>query len=60
MPRTAETRLTLGRTVASAAATGDGSRLRLDDGTAREVDRVVLGTGFEMRADRHPLLGTRT
>ena len=57
MPRTAQTRLTLGRTVASAAATGDRLQLRLDDGTAREVDRVVLGTGFHMRADEHPLLG---
>jgi FAD-dependent urate hydroxylase len=57
MPRTAQTRLTLGRTVASAAATGGRLQLRLDDGTAREVDRVVLGTGFHMRADRHPLLG---
>jgi FAD-dependent urate hydroxylase len=56
LPRTAETRLTLGRTIASAGATGDGIRLRLDDGTNREIDRVVLGTGFHMRADRHPLL----
>jgi cation diffusion facilitator CzcD-associated flavoprotein CzcO len=57
IPRTAEVLLTLGRTVVSAAATGDGVRLGLDDGTAREVDRVVLATGFEMRADRHPLVG---
>ena len=36
---------------------GDRLQLRLDDGTTREVDRVVLGTGFHMRADEHPLLG---
>jgi len=41
----------------SASARGDGVRLRLDDGATREVDRVVLGTGFDIRADRHPLLG---
>jgi FAD-dependent urate hydroxylase len=57
--RTADARLTLGRVVASAAASGDRAvRLTLDDGTTREVDRVVLGTGFDVRADRHPLLGT--
>jgi FAD-dependent urate hydroxylase len=55
--RTAETRLTLGRAVVSAAPSGDGVRLELDDGTKREIDRVVLGTGFDVRADRHPLLG---
>ncbi|MGH2742997.1 MAG: FAD-dependent oxidoreductase [Thermoleophilaceae bacterium] len=55
--RAAETRLTMGRTILSAAAAGDGVRLELDDRTTREVDRVVLGTGFEVRADRHPLLG---
>jgi FAD-dependent urate hydroxylase len=57
VPRTADARLTLGRNVLSAAATGGRVRLRLDDGTAREVDRVVLATGFDVRADRHPLLG---
>jgi len=57
VPRTEQTRLTLGRTVASAAARGDRVQLRLDDGTTRAVDRVVLGTGFQMRADEHPLLG---
>jgi hypothetical protein len=57
MPRTSGAGVTLGRTVVSAVATDDRLRLRLDDGTAREVDRVVLGTGFDVRADRHPLLG---
>jgi FAD-dependent urate hydroxylase len=57
IPRTSDTRLTLGRAVVSAVAADDGVRLDLDDGTTREVDRVVLGTGFEVRADRHPLLG---
>jgi FAD-dependent urate hydroxylase len=57
MPRIAEARLTLGRVVTGTVAAGDRLRLVLDDRTTREVDRVVLGTGFDMRADRHPLLG---
>jgi cation diffusion facilitator CzcD-associated flavoprotein CzcO len=55
--RTAGVRLTLGRRIAAATATGDGLRLTLDDGTARDVDRLVLATGYEVRADRHPLIG---
>jgi FAD-dependent urate hydroxylase len=56
--RTEEVRLTLTRTIASAATAGDGLVLRLDDGTPREVDRLVLATGYDVRADRHPLLAT--
>jgi hypothetical protein len=56
VPRTTDVTLTLGRSVAEAAVRGDALRLRLDDGGEREVDRVVLATGFDVRADRHPLL----
>jgi lysine/ornithine N-monooxygenase len=55
--RTAGVAMSLGRSVASATAGGEGMRLELDDGGCREVDRVVLATGFQLRADRHPLLG---
>jgi cation diffusion facilitator CzcD-associated flavoprotein CzcO len=55
--RTGDVRLTLGRRIASASPAEEGLRLALDDGTQREVDRLVLATGFEIRADRHPLLG---
>lgn len=57
VPRTAEVRLTLDRTITDATATGDRLELRLDDRTEREVERVVLATGFDVRVDRHPLLG---
>ncbi len=57
VPRTAEVRLTFNRTITDATPTGNGLQLTLDDRTQREVDRVVLGTGFDIRVDRHPLLG---
>jgi hypothetical protein len=56
MPRTASTRLSLGRVISSAAARDGTVRLTLGDHSTREADRVVLATGFDMRADRHPLL----
>jgi hypothetical protein len=56
LPRTAGTRLSLGRVTSSAAVAGGAVHLTLDDGTTREADRVVLATGFELRADSHPLL----
>ena len=56
VPRTSEVTLTLARAVTEATVRGDELRLRLDDGGERDVDRVVLATGFEVRADRHPLL----
>jgi hypothetical protein len=55
--RTADVRLTLGRRITGATPAAGSLRLALDDGTAREVDRLVLATGFDVRADRHPLLG---
>ena len=54
--RTRELRLTLGARIVSATEAGDGVRLALDDGSAREVERLVLATGYDVRADRHPLL----
>jgi hypothetical protein len=54
--RTRGVRLTLSRTIAAAAVAGDAVRLRVDDGSERETDHVVLATGFDVRADRHPLL----
>jgi FAD-dependent urate hydroxylase len=57
VPRTGSVTLTLTRTIAGASVAGDALRLRVDDGSEREVDRVVLATGFDVRADRHPLLG---
>jgi cation diffusion facilitator CzcD-associated flavoprotein CzcO len=56
VPRMAAVNVTLGRTVTSAREAGERVRLRLDDGTSREVDRVVLATGFDVRVESHPLI----
>ena len=54
--RTRDVQLTLDASVASATASGDTLRLTLSDGTVREIERIVLATGYDVRADRHTLL----
>jgi cation diffusion facilitator CzcD-associated flavoprotein CzcO len=48
--------ITTSRQVASAEAIGNRLNLRLDDGTTREVDHVVLGTGYKVDVSRYPFL----
>lgn len=48
--------MVLGRAIATAAPSGTGVRIVLDDGTVREVDHVVLGTGFRVDVARYPFL----
>lgn len=48
--------MTLGRAVVKADQDGDGVRVALDDGTAREADHVVLGTGFRIDVAKYPFL----
>lgn len=55
--RTNDVPITLSRAIPEVTADGDRLRLALDDGSRREVERLVLATGFDVRADRHPLLG---
>jgi thioredoxin reductase len=43
-----EDRILAGRAVERAAADGEGIRLRLDDGSVRDFDRVVLATGYRI------------
>jgi len=50
-------RVTTGRRVTGAAACGDMARVELDDGTRREVDHVILGTGFRVDVSRYDFLG---
>jgi len=51
--------ITLGVNVSAVTplASGGGVELRLDDGSMRAVDRVVLGTGYAIDVRRYPFLG---
>lgn len=46
----------LGRAIATAASSGEGVRIVLDSGAAREADHVVLGTGFRVDVAKYPFL----
>lgn len=49
-------RISAGRSVESAVPSGGTVRLRLDDGSSREVDHVLLGTGYRVDVSRYPFL----
>jgi hypothetical protein len=51
-------KLTLATQVTSAEATGDALRLNLSDGTTREVDHLMFGTGYEVDIKRYPFLSS--
>jgi len=55
-PRILGVKITLGRAVASVTATGSQLRLSLDDGTQRQVDHVLLATGFRVDISRYRFL----
>lgn len=48
--------LCLGRTVVSVNRAGDRVNVRLDDGTERTVDHVLLGTGYKVDVGKYPFL----
>lgn len=50
-------RLSLGVTVREAGRDGDTVALTLSDGTRREVDHVILATGYRVDVRRYPFLG---
>jgi len=50
-------RVTTGRRVTQAVACGDMARVNLDDGTRRDVDHVILATGFRVDVSRYDFLG---
>jgi FAD-dependent urate hydroxylase len=49
-------RVTTSSSVESAKAAGDKLQLRLNDGSTREVDHTVLGTGYQVDITRYPFL----
>jgi len=56
-PRLVDVPMSLGRSVLDAQLSDDEVRLVLDDGSSRDVDRVLLGTGFRIDVRRYPFLG---
>lgn len=55
-PRVTNVTFSPSREVTAATATSDQVLLTLDDGSTREVDRVVLATGYAVDIDRYPIL----
>jgi FAD-dependent urate hydroxylase len=54
--RLAAVKITMGRSVAQAKASGDEVTLKLDDGSERRVDHVILGTGYRVDISRYGFL----
>ncbi len=54
--RLSNVKQTTGRTVVAARSAGQGVQLKLDDGSERRVDHVLLGTGYDVDISRYPFL----
>ncbi len=55
-PRFHSIPITTRRQITTVAMSGDRLNLRLDDGTTRDVDHVLLGTGYKVDVSRYPFL----
>jgi thioredoxin reductase len=56
VPRLRGATITTGRRVVEARPRGERMELRLDDGSRREVDHVLLGTGYRVDIEKYPFL----
>jgi Pyridine nucleotide-disulphide oxidoreductase len=56
VPRVANVRFTTGRTILEAMRDRDRIRLRLDDGSARAAQHVILATGYRVNISRYCFL----
>lgn len=54
--RLKEVKLTTRRSVSQATTSGDMIRLKLDDGSERQVEHVVLGTGYQVDISKYDFL----
>lgn len=57
MDRTTDVTMTFNRQVVDARPLGSGARLRLDNGWERDVDHVILATGYRVDVAREPVIG---
>jgi len=55
-PRLSTVTITTGRTVSGTKIVGDELELKLDDGSERRVDHVLLGTGYKVEISRYDFL----
>ena len=55
-PRLSSVKISTGRTVQAARSVGDEVHLKLDDGTERQVDHVLLGTGYRVDISEYRFL----
>ncbi len=51
-----DVRITLGKTVVSALPVGERVKVKLDDGDEREVDHILLGTGYRVDVSKYNFL----
>jgi len=56
LDRTADVKMTFARQVSEARRNGDGVHLTLDDGSERQIDRVILATGYKIDVAREPVV----
>ena len=56
IPRLQEVKISTGRSVVSAKEVGNEIELRLDDGTERRVDHVLMGTGYRVDIAKYKFL----
>jgi FAD-dependent urate hydroxylase len=54
--RLAAVKITTSRSVSQAKASGDAVMLKLDDGSDRRVDHVILGTGYQVDISKYDFL----
>jgi hypothetical protein len=55
-PRLTTVKLTIGRSVRSATYDGKDVTLKLDDGTERHVDHVLMGTGYGVDLSKYTFM----
>jgi FAD-dependent urate hydroxylase len=57
MDRSSDVTMTFNRQVIDARPLGSGARLRLDNGSERDVDHVILATGYKIDVARESVIG---
>jgi FAD-dependent urate hydroxylase len=57
MDRSTDVKMTFNRQVIDARPLGSGTHLRLDNGWEREVDHVILATGYRVDVARESIIG---